>query len=193
MLDEQVMAALVGKQGEAQGGATELRRRRANAEVAAERQGKAGLDGGAVDRRDGQLVEVADGQVQRLGIDPERVDRADSGGMAGADPRHAGGCGLLIAAHVVAGAERPALAGEHQHAHGVVHLGLGDEFDEVALHRLVEGVHPLGRIEGDHQHAAVVQLGPQAGADPTVGRGGLAHDRRSFRPIVSELFRRRIN
>ena len=37
-----------------------------------------------------------------------------------------------------------------------------DEFQyQVALHRLVEGVHAFGRIKGDHQHAGGMQGGVQ--------------------------------
>jgi len=160
VLDQQVLAALVRQQGETQGGAAHAGAVGGEAEVAGERQREAGLDGNAVDRGDGQLVEVAQGQVQRLRHRAQTVVGADRGVVPGRQRRHQARLILHVggvALKVVAGAERLAGADEHDDAHVIAHLRLCHHLDQVALHRRGHAVHAFGPVELDPGDARLAQ------------------------------------
>jgi hypothetical protein len=63
----------------------------------------------------------------------------------------------LAARDVVAGAEGASLAGEEDHADGVVHLALGQDLDEVAFDLRRQAVEALRLVEGDGADARVVE------------------------------------
>ena len=159
-LDEQVLAAFVRHQAEAQRAAAQPRLSGCDAKVAGERQGKACLDSDAVNRGDGELVQIAYCQVERLGQGAEPIVRPDWGPVAAADLGYQR-CGPLAwhgaARYVVAGGESSPGAGEDHHPHRVVHLGLEQRLHQVPLHLLGHPVEPLRLIEGDESDAGVVQ------------------------------------
>ena len=164
-LHEQVVAALVGHQAEAQRAAAEASRRRREPQVARQRQRQPALHGRAVDGGDRRLVDGPQGPVDGLRVHLERAVRRRRIAVAALDHRHAARLLLrVVGVHVVAGAERPTGAGEHDGARLVVGLDLGQQLDQVALHRHREGVEALGMIEGDQQDPGLrsrhVEAGP---------------------------------
>ena len=81
--------------------------------------------------------------------------------MPAREVRYQGGDTRRIAVapgHVVTGGERAPGASEHHHPHGIVHLRLRDDLDQVALHRLGHPVQPFWLIERDERDPAILQL-----------------------------------
>ena len=71
------------------------------------------------------------------------------------------GVGLLDrrqVAHVGAGAERPARAGDDDRPHVRVGLGPVEQRVELGRQAAAPPVHPLGPVERQHRHPAVAQL-----------------------------------
>ena len=171
VLHQQKVPALVGQQREPEGGAAEARRGGGDAEVAGQRQREPGLDGDPVDRRDRQLVEVADGPVERLRDRAQPAVGADGAVVPRRQRRHETGIvgvGGPIPLEVVAGGERAPLADEHGHPHRVVHLDLRHRLDQVALHRRRHAVQALGRVERDPRHARLLDVNGEAAERPRI-------------------------
>ena len=119
---------------------------RGDADVAEERQVHAPADGRPVDRRDHRLVALQHGDGR--------------GGWPGSHVAQPGGRVVpLLAehdlAHVVAGAECTAGAGEDDAADVGIAVGLTEGLLELRVHLAVERVHDLGAIERDGQDVAV--------------------------------------
>ena len=172
-LHEQILAAFVRQQAEAQGRAAHPRAARGDAEVASQGQREAGLDGDAVDGGDGELVDAAQHRVDALGDRAQAVVGADAAVVAVVDFRHqafAGHLNAAIAFQVVAGAEGAPAAGEDQHAHAVVHLRLGHGLHQVALDARRHAVQPLRRGEAEPGDARFAHAHLETSELPSVHR-----------------------
>ena len=71
---------------------------------------------------------------------------------------------------VVAGAERPSLAGDHDDVDVGIVVGLLDGLPDLSRHRRVDGVEPLGPVEGDAGLAPVGLVANAAHLRVTVTR-----------------------
>jgi hypothetical protein len=84
---------------------------------------------------------------RRLQADHQRKDarsRVDARGAA---------CRVGHLAEIAAGTERPAFAGQHDHPHGVVDIGVAQRPGEPPPELAVEGIAPGGPVQRKRQHA----------------------------------------
>ena len=122
----------------------ELGRLAGDAEVAAEGDVEAVARGTTVERAHRRRVEVV--EHDRRGIaEVELAGVGVEGAEASERPLGAAHLGL----EVEAGAEGPAGAGEHDHAHLAVAVGLQQVLGQRLQHRARDRVHPLGGVERD--------------------------------------------